>query len=66
MDTGMKWRKASYSTANGGNCVEVARVPGVGRIAARDSKHPKGPRLECTVAEWRCLLAHIRLGRYDL
>jgi hypothetical protein len=61
----MRWRKSSYSTANGGNCVEVARVPG-GRIAARDSKHPRGPRLEYTAAEWRRLLADISLGRYDL
>ena len=62
----MKWRKASYSTANGGDCVEVARVPGAGRVAARDSKHPRGPQLEYTAAAWRRLLADIRLGRYDI
>ena len=34
-----KWRKASYSTGNGGNCVEVARnLPGA--VAVRDSKDP--------------------------
>jgi hypothetical protein len=66
MDTGMTWRKASYSTANGGNCVEVARVPDAGRVAARDSKHPMGPHLDYTVSEWRRLLADIRQGRYDL
>ncbi|MFC9969990.1 DUF397 domain-containing protein [Spirillospora sp. NPDC127200] len=37
------WRKASRSTANGGNCVEVASVPGT--VAIRDSKDPSGPRL---------------------
>lgn len=62
----MKWRKSSYSTANGGNCVEVARVPGAGRVAARDSKEPRGPQLEYTVSEWRRLLADIRHGHYHL
>lgn len=37
------WRKASRSTSNGGNCVEVASVSGV--IAVRDSKDPAGPKL---------------------
>ncbi|MGH2400172.1 MAG: DUF397 domain-containing protein, partial [bacterium] len=32
----MTWRKASYSTANGGACVEVAGVPGGRLVAARD------------------------------
>jgi len=62
----MKWRKSSFSTANGGDCVEAARVPGAGRIAARDSKHPNGPQLEYALPEWRRLLADIRHGRYDL
>lgn len=31
-----KWRKASYSGSNGGNCVEVAtNLPGI--VAVRDS-----------------------------
>lgn len=34
------WRKASRSTSNGGNCVEVASVPGT--VAIRDSKNPDG------------------------
>ncbi len=35
--TGATWRKSSYSSANGGNCVEVARnLPGA--VAVRDSK----------------------------
>ena len=33
------WRKASYSSNNGGACVEVARnLPNV--VAVRDSKDP--------------------------
>jgi hypothetical protein len=37
------WRKASRSTENGGDCVEVASVPGT--TAIRDSKDPSGPKL---------------------
>jgi hypothetical protein len=37
------WRKSSYTTSNGGDCVELASVPGT--VAVRDSKDPDGPRL---------------------
>jgi hypothetical protein len=48
---GVKWRKSSYTTSNGGNCVEVAGAPGV--IAVRDSKDPDGPVLLVTPAALR-------------
>jgi len=38
-----KWRKSSYSSDQGGNCVEVAEAPAT--IAVRDSKNPAGPIL---------------------
>ncbi|MBD2893425.1 hypothetical protein amrb99_23460 [Actinomadura sp. RB99] len=41
--TGAVWRKSSYTTSNGGDCVELASVPGM--VAVRDSKDPDGPRL---------------------
>jgi hypothetical protein len=41
--TGAQWRKASRSGSNGGECVELASVPGV--VAIRDSKDPAGPKL---------------------
>lgn len=34
------WRKSSYSSDTGGNCVEIATQPH--RIAVRDSKNPDG------------------------
>lgn len=37
------WHKASRSTAEGDNCVEVAGLPHV--IALRDSKDPNGPKI---------------------
>ncbi|MBT2207424.1 DUF397 domain-containing protein [Actinomadura sp. NEAU-AAG7] len=39
----LAWRKASRSTNNGGDCVEVAGAPS--GVAVRDSKDPGGPRL---------------------
>lgn len=38
--TTMRWRKSSYSSGQGGNCVELASVG-----AVRDSKNPTGPVL---------------------
>ena len=53
------WRKSSYSSGNGGQCVEVARnLPGV--VAVRDSKDPGGPKLVFTPDEWRAFTAELR------
>ncbi|MDX3384426.1 DUF397 domain-containing protein [Streptomyces niveiscabiei] len=38
------WRKSSYSSDQGGDCVEIASTP-FPRIAVRDSKNPAGPHL---------------------
>lgn len=59
------WRKSTYSTGNGNNCVEIARVR-PGRIVVRDSKHPDGPRLTFSPAEWRAFVGGVRSGRHDL
>jgi hypothetical protein len=37
------WRKASQSTENGGDCVELAPVSSL--IVIRDSKDPSGPKV---------------------
>ncbi|QES54824.1 DUF397 domain-containing protein [Streptomyces venezuelae] len=39
--TAVPWRKSSYSSTNGGDCVEVAAQPCL--VAVRDSKNPGGP-----------------------
>ncbi|MET7320658.1 DUF397 domain-containing protein [Streptomyces sp. NPDC005549] len=41
--TGIQWRKSSYSSDQGGNCLEVAELPAT--VAVRDSKTPAGPTL---------------------
>jgi Domain of unknown function (DUF397) len=50
------WRKSSYSSSNGGNCVEVsADLPGI--VAVRDSKDRTGPVLEFTPEAWRAFVS---------
>jgi hypothetical protein len=63
---GMNWRKSSHSGSNGGDCVELARIPGSRQIAARDSKHPNGPQHRFTTTEMAALFTAIRQGRYTL
>ncbi|QFG24550.1 DUF397 domain-containing protein [Actinomadura sp. WMMB 499] len=41
--THVVWRKAKRSTAQGGDCVEVADLSG--NVAVRDSRDPDGPML---------------------
>lgn len=55
------WRKSSYSTDTGQNCVEVADLPGA--IAVRDSQHPDGGHLMFPAVEWAGLLGAVRTGR---
>jgi hypothetical protein len=60
-----EWRKSSYSTGNGGACVEVAsNLPGA--VAVRDSKDPHGPALIFTPGEWRTFAAGVKSGEFDL
>jgi len=47
--THARWRKSSYSSANGA-CVEVADLREA--VAVRDSKNPAGPTLVFTRQVW--------------
>ena len=63
--TGAEWRKSSWSSGNGGTCVEVARnLPGA--VAVRDSKDPDGPKLAFAPDEWVAFTAGIKTGEFDL
>ncbi|MFD8348101.1 DUF397 domain-containing protein [Streptomyces coelicoflavus] len=42
--TTTQWRKSSYSSDQGGDCLEVAETPHA-TVAVRDSKTPAGPAL---------------------
>lgn len=57
---GATWRKSSFSNGTGGNCVEVADLPGA--RAVRDSKHPKGPILVFARAGWHAFVQGIKAG----
>jgi hypothetical protein len=60
----LTWRKAQRSSADGGNCVEVADLPNGGR-AVRDSKDPSGAVLKFTAAEWAAFADGMRKGEFD-
>ncbi|MBD0837338.1 DUF397 domain-containing protein [Streptomyces sp. TRM68416] len=47
------WRKSSYSSDQGGDCVEVAEST---TIAIRDSKNPAGPILTIDPATFTTFL----------
>jgi len=59
----LAWRKAAAS-ANNGNCVELAPLPG-GGVAVRDSKNSSGPVLRFTRAEWTAFAAGMAAGEFD-
>lgn len=57
---GLNWRKSSRSTAQGTNCVEVAR--GLEAVAVRDSKDPDGPMLTFSARAFSAFLASTKRG----
>ncbi|WP_433857055.1 DUF397 domain-containing protein [Streptomyces kronopolitis] len=50
------WAKSSYSSDEGGECVEVATTPGT--VLIRDSKNPDGPRLTLAPTTWAAFLPY--------
>lgn len=53
------WRKSTYSNANGGDCVEVARD---GAVLVRDTKDRDGGTLSVPAETWRAFLATAKAG----
>jgi hypothetical protein len=56
----LAWFKSSYSSGEGGDCVEVAACPGT--VHVRDSKDTAGPELAFTPAAWAAFLGCRRGG----
>ncbi|MFJ7244096.1 DUF397 domain-containing protein [Kitasatospora sp. NPDC098652] len=48
------WFKSSYSSNEGGACVEVAEAPGT--VHVRDSKDKSGPQLAFEPAAWQAFV----------
>ncbi|WP_329564049.1 DUF397 domain-containing protein [Kitasatospora sp. NBC_01266] len=57
------WRKSSYSSSNGGDCVEVAG--GLSAVTPiRDSKDPHGPALTFSADAFAAFVASIKSGTF--
>jgi Domain of unknown function (DUF397) len=54
----LNWRKASYSAANGGGCVEV--VGRSDRVLVRDTQDRTGPVLKFSAGAWRRFAAQVK------
>jgi hypothetical protein len=54
------WFKSSYSSGEGGQCVEVATTPAT--VHVRDSKNVTGPALTVTREAWAGLV-ELAVGR---
>lgn len=65
LPSSLTWRKSVRSGPNGGNCVELAALPGGESIAVRNSRDPEGPALIYTVAEIRALVEGAKDGEFD-
>ena len=57
------WIKSSHSGPTGGNCVEVAFLAD-GDVAMRNSRHPDGPALVFSRAEWAAFLGGAQAGEF--
>jgi hypothetical protein len=55
--TGLTWRKSSYSSAEGANCVEVSSS--LSSVAVRDSKAPESGNLTLGSGAWRAFLGNL-------
>ncbi len=57
------WHKSTYSSDQGGNCIEVADLEGL--RAVRDSKNRAGSVLMFTAAQWSAFTAGVQAGEFD-
>jgi hypothetical protein len=55
----LNWFKSTYSSGEGGACVEVASDQGTMRI--RDSKQRSGPQLAVTHGAWTEFITHVAM-----
>ena len=59
-ESSVSWRKPSYSSANGGACVEVAARPAAGGVLVRDTTDRQGPILAVNAEAWARFTADLR------
>ncbi|WP_433224650.1 DUF397 domain-containing protein [Microtetraspora malaysiensis] len=58
------WRKATKSGSNGGDCIEVAPLPG-GRVAIRDTESPGQAPFVVTASVWDAFIDGAKRGEFD-
>jgi Domain of unknown function (DUF397) len=56
--TATTWRKSSYTTSNGGNCVELASQEN--RVLVRDTKDRTGPMLRFAPDAWHTFAEQVK------
>jgi hypothetical protein len=56
----LTWFKSSYSSGEGGECLEAAVTPDT--IHLRDSKNPTGPHLALSPSAWSAFLSGELVG----
>ena len=54
----LTWVKSSYSGGQSADCVEIAALPGGGRVV-RDSKDQDGPMLTLNAGQWAELVKSV-------
>lgn len=59
-----RWRKSTFSSSEGANCVEVADLASGGR-AVRDSKNQASTVLTVPAGAWSAFTTAIRDGEFD-
>jgi hypothetical protein len=58
------WRKATKSGGNGGNCIEVAPLPG-GQVGIRDTECPDQAPYVVTASVWGAFVDGAKKGEFD-
>jgi hypothetical protein len=61
--TRLGWRKSSYSSGNGSNCVEIVSL--AAGLLVRDSKDPDGPALAIAARDWTAFTGLVKAGALD-
>ncbi|WP_411127360.1 DUF397 domain-containing protein [Streptomyces sp. x-19] len=63
--SGVEWVKSSYSSGEGGQCLEWAPShASTGLVPVRDSKDPHGPALAFPTLAWQVFVGQVKSGPY--
>lgn len=61
--SGAEWVKSSYSSGEGGMCVEWApALASSDLVPIRDSKNPDGPVVTVSTTAWSAFVTHVKGG----